>query len=195
LAETPQDGTLPSFLKDIKTIYALLAGAIPLLPSGLSEPGHLLPPLGDLTDTTRYFVVIVAACVVFVSFWFTKPTRILKYFATLMLCGIVSYLLYMLAFTYFVVRIDRPANGSTSYVSVGFTKTQDAVRRFNHSEGDVEMIENTGLADSDVATIWTKPSLFIARACLLLSYLGAVLSLALVFSSGVRYLTGKLPAS
>jgi hypothetical protein len=189
LVETPQYGLLPLFLKDVKTLYALLGGAIPVLPAALSAPGYFFPPLGDVTDVARFFVVIVAVALVFASFWLNRPHKMMGHFVKLIISTVVLFLLYLLALTYFVVRIDRTADNSTIYLSVGFEKTQEAVRRFGASEGDAEMIKNTGVTDNDLELLWTRSSIYVARICLFLSYLGVALSLVLIFSSGVRYLS------
>lgn len=178
--------TLLDYLKNVKGLGTLLAGLVPLLPSAVSSPGYWFPPLGDVTPIGRTGVLGLSLALIFISFWLAKPQKVTRRFIILFVAGVVFFVFYFFSARHFVKRIDRPADNSTTYVSVGYERTQFAQQTFGSSESDEEMLRNRGLTDEDISRLWTDHSIDMARLCLLISYLGFVLSLVLIACIGAR---------
>jgi hypothetical protein len=80
----------------------------------------------------------------------------------------VAFFAYAFMFMAFVRSVETPENG-TQYRSIGITRNAEIVRKFPNMS-DEELLENVGLAETDVRRIWSSESVMLARFGLFISY-------------------------
>ncbi|HEY1463546.1 MAG TPA: hypothetical protein VGF44_09030 [Terriglobales bacterium] len=184
--------TLIDYYKKFKSLYGALAGIFTLagplasiIFSGAIE-AYAFPPLGNTATIGRLGILVLGGALTFIAFWDTPRVNPFKKFLIIGGCAFLSLVCYMVAFAHFVKRVDIPASESSVFVTVGYEKTEFAIKNFP-SETDSEMLTYRSTDDEQIEKLWTPRSVDIARTLLFFSYSGFILPFVLIFSLGVRY--------
>lgn len=82
---------------------------------------------------------------------------------------VVGFVAYVVCYSRFVREL--PAADGPQYVSVGFERKDFSDPHLRDASDDYELLRYRGLKDADIESLWTFPSIVIARLALLLSYL------------------------
>ena len=179
--------TLKQYYKSFLSLSGLFASVPPLyasvvsvfLPAGLAALGF--PPLGNVEPFARLGLLLLAASVIHLSYFFV-PSRWAM--AACLLLSAIGLFYYVGVYPKFVVRVDVPGAGMVR-VSVGQERTAFAVTNFA-DYSDEEMLRARGTNEEEVRRLWTLDSLRNGRISLLSSYSVFILGIVSVFSLGVK---------
>lgn len=179
--------TLKQYYKSFLSLSGLFASVPPLyasvvsvfLPAGLAVLGF--PPLGNVEPLARLGLLLLAASVIHLSYFFV-PSR--WAIAACVFLSAIALFYYVGVYPKFVVRVDMPGAGMVR-VNIGQERTAFALTNFA-DYSDEEMLRARGTSEEEVRRLWTLDSLRKGRVSLLSSYCVFILGIVSVFSLGVR---------
>ncbi len=170
-----------SVLGGIVMVLAALPFIAILLPQPIAT--YAFPPLGDSETISRVGTVGSVALATFVVY-FLRSRRASLCVLTASLLAIGTFALYLVFFSTFVRKIDIPSEKTAVFVSVGFERTEFAVKTFDDAS-DWEMLRHRGLTEEAVRQLWTINSILIARLALWLSFSASVVFTAAALGFGI----------
>lgn len=133
------------------------------------------PPIGDIE---LFLGAITAALVLLFGLIPSKlrtkaiATRNMKIALALGFVLAISYGVLLMS----VVVPKETLHNGTVHITIGFQRTVLAKTKFPNATS-ADLIEYGGLKEGDIEKMWTSESIFLAKALLYLSYLGAMASL------------------
>jgi len=183
--------SLKEYYKSFGSLQGLLAGVFCLLPSvsNLIVPGRIFPPLGDQTLLAQFVAVLFGIAATFLMFLLkgTAKARITRFIYGLVVVAVVGFCIYFWLQFRFVTTIDIPSASTQQTVSIGYQRTEFANQNFPN-DTDSQMLQSRGFSEDEIANLWTRDSIYIARIALFLAFGATVLPLVCVGSLGVLLL-------
>jgi hypothetical protein len=142
------------------------------MPESSAFADYLYPPLGDfewIGVAATIGVLIVSTFVVFHYGDSTTQLRrrmpaILLVVMVLSTCGLLA------SYVWWVRRVPVAAANLDVPVSIGYHKTEFALRTYNQQETDWEILDSVGVKEYDVRKIWTSGSVCVVRIALWFLY-------------------------
>lgn len=186
--------TIRQYFKGFTSLFGGIAtafGVLPVLSAILPDTwsSFVFPPLDDVFRIFAVGLTLLAMLVVYrVSDAIFPQSRRWRLHAHLILFAIAfaAALGFLVARTFFVRTLDRPALGDTAIVAVGFERT-DFARRAFPTDSDFEMLRQRGTTEEEVFNLWTERSILLARIALFLPYLLFLVAAVTLCSLEVLY--------
>ncbi len=183
--------TIGQYYAGFKSLAGAFAGLTVLLPL-VSDilPAEwaalVFPPLATMDVPARFGTMALAFALTFV-FYFAKDWQAVITFRQIgspILIAVVCLCVYLVLHFWFVRKVDIQSLGTSVYVTVGYERTEFAIRNLG-SASDWELLRLRGTDEEEIRRLWTPASLVSARLLLFVSYCGFILSLVSTFSLGV----------
>lgn len=170
--------TVLQYYKGFLGLQALFAGVPfvpPLLhvfvPDSSTIAEYLYPPLGDSQQLTLVATVLLLLLTTFVVFKYCRSARKERpYLPLILLAGSALGVCALIGlYVYFVRRIPVPAMGLEVPVSIGYQRTDFALRWYPQWN-DWAMLHDAGPREEKIQELWTQSSICVVRVLLWASY-------------------------
>jgi hypothetical protein len=141
------------------------------IPDSSTIAEYLYPPIGDSLQLALALTFLLLSLTTYVVFQYRQSTPKEKVYASaaLWIAFALSVCVLIPLYGYFVRRIPVPASGMEVPVSIGYQRTDFALRWYPNSN-DWEMLHDTGPGEDKIQDLWTLPSICVVRVSLWFSY-------------------------
>jgi hypothetical protein len=170
--------TVRQYYRGFVSLFGIFAGVTFLppvlhffIPDSSAIAEYLYPPLGDSQQLTLAATFLVLSLTTYVVFkWRESAPKEKWYVASILWAGLVlGVVAWIVLCVHYVRRIPVPTMGLEIPVSIGFERTDFALRWYSNSS-DWEMLHYTGPWEDNIQELWTPSSICVVRVLLWLSY-------------------------
>jgi hypothetical protein len=170
--------TVRQYYEQFVSLWGLAAGAPfvpPLLhvfiPDSSAIAAYIYPPLGDVEGIAVAATIGILLVSTFVIFTCCEsPQKIHPIVPKILMAGIVvGMCILIVLFVKYVRRIEVPAAKLEVPVSVGYQRSDLAVKNYPQA-GDWEMLHLTGVGEDQIQSLWTPHSIWVVRVLLWFFY-------------------------
>lgn len=167
--------TVKQYYRSFRSFYLLLAGvpfASPLLraciPDSSKVAEYFYPPLGDfqrLALAATAGTLLLTTIVVFICCQSSRR-KVHRSVPAIFTAGwLLSVCVLMVLYMNYVRRVPVPAAGLEVPVSIGYQRTDFALRWYPQSS-DLEMLHDRGPSEETIQKLWTQSSICVVRVLL-----------------------------
>lgn len=170
--------TVRQYYEKFVSLWGLAAGApfIPpllhvFIPGSSAIAAYLYPPLGDIGEiavAATIGLLLISTIVIF--FRCETSQKILPIVPEILTVGfVVGMCVLIVLFVKYVRRIEVPAAKLEVPVSVGYQRSDFAIKYYS-GKGDWEMLHLTGVGEDQIQNLWTPHSIWVVRVLLWFFY-------------------------